>query len=424
MFRILLFLLGSMIITGSIACAPAEEPLPDDPVERARALHKLVPLTDGHNDLPWQYRNDADRDVWARDISQSQPEWHTDIPRLREGQLGAQFWSVYVPASMQGKGAVRATMEEIDIVYQLLQRYPDTFQLTLTADEVEAAFKEGKIASMIGIEGGHSIDSSMGALRMFHRLGAGYMTLTHGTNVPWADASTDTAQADGLTKFGEEVVREMNRLGMLVDLSHVAPATMHDALDVSEAPIIFSHSSSRAKCDHVRNVPDEVLKRLPQNGGVIMVTFVTSFISEEVRQHGIQRGEEADRLRAMRGSTEESVQTGLAAWIETHPMPKATLAQVADHIDHIRQTAGIDHIGIGGDFDGITSVPVGLEDVSTYPMLTAELIRRGYSDEDVMKILGNNILRVMRKAEEVAARLQKERNPSSARIEVLDKGEE
>ena len=424
MFRILLFLLGSMIITGSIACAPAEEPLPDDPVERARALHKLVPLTDGHNDLPWQYRNDADRDVWARDISQSQPEWHTDIPRLREGQLGAQFWSVYVPASMQGKGAVRATMEEIDIVYQLLQRYPDTFQLTLTADEVEAAFKDGKIASMIGIEGGHSIDSSMGALRMFHRLGAGYMTLTHGTNVPWADASTDTAQADGLTKFGEEVVREMNRLGMLVDLSHVAPATMHDALDVSEAPIIFSHSSSRAKCDHVRNVPDEVLKRLSQNGGVIMVTFVTSFISEEVRQHDIQRGEEADRLRAMRGSTEESVQTGLAAWIETHPMPKATLAQVADHIDHIRQTAGIDHIGLGGDFDGITSVPVGLEDVSTYPMLTAELIRRGYSDEDVMKILGNNILRVMRKAEEVAARLQKERNPSSARIEVLDGGEE
>ncbi len=424
MFRILLFLLGSTIITGSIACAPGEEPLPDDPVERARALHKLVPLTDGHNDLPWQYRNDADRDVWARDISQSQPEWHTDIPRLREGQLGAQFWSVYVPASMQGKGAVRATMEEIDIVYQLLQRYPDTFQLTLTADEVEAAFKEGKIASMIGIEGGHSIDSSIGALRMFHKLGAGYMTLTHGTNIPWADASTDTAQADGLTKFGEEVVREMNRLGMLVDLSHVAPATMHDALDVSEAPIIFSHSSSRAKCDHVRNVPDEVLKRLPQNGGVIMVTFVTSFISEEVRHHGIQQGEEADRLRAMRGSTEESVQTGLAEWIETDPTPKATLAQVADHIDHIRQTAGIDHIGLGGDFDGITSVPVGLEDVSTYPMLTAELIRRGYSDEDVMKILGNNILRVMRKAEEVAARLQKERNPSSARIEVLDGGEE
>ncbi len=424
MFRMLLFLLGSTIITGSIACAPGEEPLPDDPVERARALHKLVPLTDGHNDLPWQYRNDADRDVWARDISQSQPEWHTDIPRLREGQLGAQFWSVYVPASMQGKGAVRATMEEIDIVYQLLQRYPDTFQLTLTADEVEAAFKEGKIASMIGIEGGHSIDSSIGALRMFHKLGAGYMTLTHGTNIPWADASTDTAQADGLTNFGEEVVREMNRLGMLVDLSHVAPATMHDALDVSEAPIIFSHSSSRAKCDHVRNVPDEVLKRLPQNGGVIMVTFVTSFISEEVRHHGIQQGEEADRLQAMRGSTEESVQIGLAEWIETHPTPKATLAQVADHIDHIRQTAGIDHIGLGGDFDGITSVPVGLEDVSAYPMLTAELIRRGYSDEDVMKILGNNILRVMRKAEEVAARLQKERNPSSARIEVLDGGEE
>ena len=421
MLRFMLLLMGGFII--SMACTPAEEPLPDDPLARARALHQKVPLTDGHNDLPWQYRNEANRDVWAMDINQPQPKLHTDIPRLREGQLGAQFWSVYVPASMQGKEAVRATMEEIDIVYQLLQRYPETFQLVSTADELETAFKAGKIASMMGIEGGHSIDASMGALRMFHKLGVGYMTLTHGRNVPWADASTDEAKADGLTKFGEEVVREMNRLGMLVDLSHVAPATMHDALDVSEAPIIFSHSSARAKCDHVRNAPDDVLKRLPQNGGVIMVTFVPSFISEEVRQHGLQRNEERERLHGIRRSTDESVEAGIAAWDTTHPTPKATLAQVADHIDHIRQTAGIDHIGIGADFDGITSVPVGLEDVSTYPMLTAELIRRGYSDEEVMKILGNNVLRVMRKAEEVAMRLQKERNPSGARIEVLD-GEE
>lgn len=420
MKRILWSLTGSFVIAVAMACAPAETPLPDDPVERAKALQERVPLTDGHNDLPWQYRNEAGRDVWAMDIAQPQPELHTDIPRLREGRLGAQFWSVYVPASMQGKEAVRATMEEIDIVYQMIRRYPDVFQQVRTADELEAAFKAGKIASMMGIEGGHSIDSSMGALRMFHQLGVGYMTLTHSRNVPWADASTDDPAADGLTKFGEEVVREMNRLGMLVDLSHVAPATMHDALDVSEAPIIFSHSSARAVCDHVRNVPDDVLKRMPENGGVVMVTFVPSFISEEVRQYGLQRGEEADRLRAMRGSTDESVQAGLAAWEESHPRPRATLSQVADHIDHIRDTAGIDHIGIGGDYDGISSVPEGLEDVSTYPMLTAELIRRGYSDEDVMKILGNNVIRVMRKAEEVAARLQKERNPSGALIEEVD----
>ena len=420
MHSLALLLTGLCLVALTSACAPAEEPLPEDPVERARALHAKVPLIDGHNDLPWQIRRKANRDVWSIDIAESQPDLHTDIPRLREGMLGAQFWSVYVPASMQGKEAVRATMEEIDIVYQMAARYPDTFQLAATADEVEAAFAAGRIASMLGIEGGHSIDSSLGALRMFHKLGVGYMTLTHSRNVPWADSATDSVAVDGLTEFGKEVVREMNRLGMLVDLSHVSPATMRDALDVSEAPVIFSHSSSLAMCNHVRNVPDDVLERLVDNNGVVMVTFVPAYISEETRLHGVKRNEERERLAAMPGSTDESEVEGMATWNEANPTPPATLAQVADHIDHIRQVAGIDYIGIGGDYDGISTVPVGLEDVSTYPMLTAELIRRGYSDEDVLKILGRNVLRVMREAEAVAARLQQERHASGARIEVLD----
>ena len=415
-----LLLTSLCIIALTAACTPAEEPMPEDPVERAKALHAQVPLIDGHNDLPWQIRRKANRDVWAIDINEPQPDFHTDIPRLREGMLGAQFWSVYVPVSMQGKEATRATMEEIDIVYEMIARYPDTFQLATTADEVEAAFAAGRIGSMLGIEGGHSIDSSLGALRMFHRLGVRYMTLTHSRNIPWADSATDTIGVDGLTEFGKEVVREMNRLGMLVDLSHVSPATMHDALDVTEAPVIFSHSSSFAVCNHVRNVPDDVLVRLAENNGVIMVTFVPGYISEETRLHGVKRNEERERLAAMAGSTDESVAEGIAAWNEANPTPPATLAQVADHIDHIRQVIGIDYIGIGGDYDGISSLPVGLEDVSTYPMLTAELVRRGYSDEDIMKILGRNVLRVMRDAEAVAAGLQLELHASGARIEVLD----
>lgn len=418
LFRILA--LAGVCAVWLHGCGPSETPLPDDPLERARALHKRAPLVDGHNDLPWQYRQKANRDVWAMDIAQAQPQLHTDIPRLREGGLGAQFWSVYVPASMQGKEAVRATLEEIDIVYQLIRRYPDTFQLARTADEVEAAFKAGKIGSMIGMEGGHSIDASLGALRMFYNLGVRYMTLTHGSNVPWADSATDSVRHNGLTPFGEAVVREMNWLGMLVDLSHVSPATMHDALDIAEAPVIFSHSSARALCDHPRNVPDDVLQRLPENGGVVMVTFVPPFVSEALRQHEEKRNAERDRLRAMRGSTDQTLEAGLARWDQENPAPKATLAQVADHIDHIRKVAGIDHVGIGSDFDGITSVPEGLEDVSKFPALTAELIRRGYSDEAIMNILGYNVLRVMRRAEEVAVRLQGERGPSGARIEALD----
>ena len=391
-----------------------------DAMEHAKALLKRMPLTDGHNDLPWQYRTKANRDVWSLDIRQPQPQLMTDIPRLREGGVGAQYWSVYVPASMQGKEAVRATMEQIDIVYQLLERYPDTFALALTANDVEKVFNSGRIASLIGIEGGYSIDSSLGTLRMFYRLGVRYMTLTHSNNIPWADSATDSARVGGLTPFGKEVIREMNRVGMMVDLSHVAPSTMNDALDVSVAPVIFSHSSARALCDHPRDVPDEVLKRLQQNRGVVMVTFVPGFLSEEVRKFESLRTLERTRLRGLKGSTDDSVRAGVETWGKTHPEPKATLAQVADHIDHIRKIAGVDHIGLGGDFDGIESTPTGLEDVSKYPALIAELIRRGYSDDDLLKIIGGNALRVLRKAEEVAARLQREQVPSGKRIEVLD----
>ena len=366
----------TLIVTTTVTDAQ------NDLVTRARALHKQVPLIDGHNDYPWALReHNAERDINRLDIRAPQPNIHTDIPRLRAGGVGGQFWSVYVPTSMQGQTAVRATLEQVDVVHRMMRKYSDTFELAFTADDVERIFKAGRIASLIGMEGGHSIDNSIATLRMFHGLGARYMTLTHGTNIPWADSGTDTAKVGGLSKFGEEVVREMNRLGMLVDLSHTSPGTMEDAIRVSEAPVIFSHSNARALREHGRNVPDNVLRMLPGNGGVVMATFVPGFLTSE---------------------------------------PKATLAHVADHMDHIRKVAGADHVGIGGDFDGITTVPAGLEDVSKYPGLTAELLRRGWSEDDVRKALGLNVLRAMRRAEQTAARLQKQREPSTATIEVLD----
>ncbi|HVG84413.1 MAG TPA: dipeptidase, partial [Vicinamibacterales bacterium] len=345
----------------------------------------------------------------------------TDIPRLHRGGLGAQFWSVYVPAEMQGKEAVRATLEQIDIVHRMTKRWPETFELALTADAAERAFKSGRIGSMIGMEGGHSIDSSMATLRQMYALGARYMTLTHSLNVPWADSATDPPKHNGLSKFGEEVVREMNRLGMLVDLSHVSPDTMKDALAVSEAPAIFSHSSARAICNVPRNVPDDVLQLLPKNRGVVMVTFVPGFISQEVADWNLLETSQLQLLRAQFPSNTAYVNAGIERWRAEHPAPRATLRQVADHIDHIRKVAGIDHIGLGGDFDGITTVVQGLEDVSKYPDLTAELLRRGYADDEVKKVLGLNVLRAWREAEQVAARLQKTRGPSTATIEALDK---
>ena len=382
-------------------------------LERARALHKQSPLIDGHNDYPWALRENAQRDLDKLDITRPQPGIMTDIPRLKAGGLGGQFWSVYVPAELQGQAAVTATLEQIDIVHRMMKKYPDTFELALTADDVERIFKKGKIASLIGMEGGHSIDNSLAALRMFHRLGARYMTLTHAKNVPWADSATDTPQLNGLSPFGEQVVREMNWLGMLVDLSHVSPDTMADAIAVSVAPVIFSHSSARALNDVPRNVPDNVLQMLPKNGGVIMVTFVPGFLSPKVTAWNKLETDETNRLLQQFPNDEAARKTGIGTWRTANPAPRATVADAADHIDHIRKIAGIDHIGLGGDFDGITQVPLGLEDVSTYPALTAELLKRGYKDEDVKKILGLNILRVLREAEKVAHKLQAERPAST-----------
>lgn len=413
--RALRFLVAPLL--AATACTVAEaQPTPDPALlDRARSLMSETPLIDGHNDLPWAMREGSWYDFDTVDIRRPQPQLMTDIPRLKAGKVGAQFWSVYVPASLQGDHAVAATLEQVDAVYEMVRRYPETFTLVRTADELEQAFRAGRVASMMGIEGGHSIDASLGTLRMFHRLGVGYMTLTHSANVPWADASTDDPKSDGLSPFGDEVVREMNRLGMLVDLSHVAPSTMGDAIRVSKAPVIFSHSSARAICDVPRNVPDDILKQMPANGGVVMVTFVPGFISQEVANYNRRAQAQLQLLRSQHGNTAAAAKA-LAEWRTTNPEPRATLAQVADHIDHIRNVAGIDHIGLGGDFDGITAVPVGLEDVSTYPALVAELLRRGYSDADVKKVVGDNLLRVMRGAEKVAADLQRTATPSRQRL--------
>jgi membrane dipeptidase len=389
-------------ISAALGAAPRQAGAPDAWLERARALHRQVPVFDGHNDYAWEVRERAGKDVAKLDIRGPQPATMTDIPRLRRGGVGAQFWSVYVPAGLAGEHAVTATLEQIDIVHRMIARYPDTFELALTADDVERIFRSGKIASLIGMEGGHSIDSSLGALRMFARLGARYMTLTHSKNVPWADASTDAPAHGGLTPFGEAVVREMNRLGMLVDLSHVSPEAMEDAIRVSAAPVIFSHSSARALCDHPRNVPDAVLRLLPKNGGVVMVSFVPGFTTPDAMAWDNALEAEQQRVAKAMPGDEAGTKRSIDAWRAAHPRPKVTIADVANHIDHVRTVAGIDHVAYGSDFDGISAGPTGLEDVSTFPALTAELLRRGYSDADVKKVLGLNLLRVMRAAEAVA----------------------
>ena len=408
MLRILAF-------TGLVVLSMTAVSAQTDYLARARALHKTSLLIDGHNDYPWALReHDPARDLARLDIGKPQPSIMTDIARLKEGGVGGQFWSVYVPGEMQGQTAVTATLEQIDIVHRMIRKYPDTFELALTAGDVERIHKQGKIASLVGMEGGHSIDNSLANLRMFHRLGARYMTVTHNVTLPWADAASGTATSGGLSPFGEEVVREMNWLGMLVDLSHVSPDTMEDSLRVTQAPIIFSHSGARAVTDHVRNVPDAILKLLPKNGGVVMVTFVPGFVSPKVNAWNKLQTAEQDRLKAMSPDNAAFVKAGTDKWTATNPAPPATISDVADHIDHIRKTAGIDHIGLGGDFDGITQTVKDLDNVSTYPRLTAELLKRGYSAADVKKILGGNILRVMRDAEKVSKRLQGERGPSVA----------
>lgn len=387
----------------------------EDLRQQAIGILERVPLFDGHNDTPWQYRNRVDykfSELDFHDTTQLERPMHTDIPRLREGRVGAQWWSVYVNADIPEDEAVKQTMEQIDFVHRLVDKYPDHFELALTADDVERIFDDGKIASLIGMEGGHSIANSLATLRMFHELGARYMTITHGRTLDWADAAGDDPQHDGLTEFGEEVVREMNRLGMLVDLSHVTPATMKDAIRISEAPVMFSHSNAREVSGHPRNVPDDVLQLILEKDGLVMVTFVETFTSEERRQFFAERSAYQQKMEYLNPGLPDVVSEKMDEWDNEHEAPKSTLGQVADHIDHIRNQIGVDHIGIGGDYDGVPTLPEGLEDVSTYPNLFAELLRRGYSEEDLEKIAGLNMLRVMKGAEEVSERLRTEREPS------------
>ncbi|MDH3497037.1 MAG: dipeptidase [Gemmatimonadota bacterium] len=388
----------------------------DPYLARARAILREVPLIDGHNDLPWELRERFWSSFDSLDVARRQPRVMTDIGRLRAGGVGAQFWSTYTPADARNPAPARTGMEQNDIVHRLVARYPDTFVLARTAADIERAHRDGKIASLIGLEGGHMIENSLGLLRAFYRDGVRYLTLTHSRNTDWADASTDAPIHGGLTPFGREVVREMNRLGMLVDLSHVSDSTMWDVLEVTAAPVIFSHSSSRYFAPHPRNVPDDVMRAVARNGGVIMVNFVPEFIYRPTYDWSLVRDSVRRALRAGRGDTA----AGRVAWERAHPMPRPALGVVADHFEHLRQVAGADHLGLGSDFDGISETPIGLEDVSTFPALLAELLRRGWREEDVKKVAGLNVLRVMREAERVAAGLQQELGPSTARIEDLD----
>src|SRR6266545_1792013 len=403
------------------ACMPMVSRKTETDLDRARRILRATPLIDGHNDLAWAIRGSktAPRDVNAYDLRQ-RTVGHTDLERLRQGMVGGQFWSIYIPGEIADSGFARVQLEQIDIARRMVERYPDRLRWALTAGDLRRAHKEGKIGSVLGLEGGHAIENSLGVLRAYYDLGARYMTLTHNVTTAWADAALDSAKHGGLTAFGKEVVREMNRMGMLVDLSHVSPATMSDALDVSEAPVIFSHSAARAVVDHKRNVPDSILRRVPANGGVVMVPFVTAFVSPEVAAYEREEQLYTADLRKKVGADTAAFREAMRARRKAHPMPKATLSQVADQIEYVRRIVGSDHVGIGGDFDGITEVVVGLEDVSKYPALFAELAHRGWSDEDLRKLAGENILRAMEQAERVAARLQSSRPSSTKTIADLD----
>lgn len=392
-------------------------------LDRAHAVLRDTPVVDGHNDLPSAMRTKAGYDLDAVDLAADQSALlHTDLDRLRAGGVGAQFWSVYVPCQLSGDAAVSATLEQIDFVRTMTERFPDRLRSAYTADDMEAARAAGRIASLMGAEGGHSINCSLATLRALHRLGVRYLTLTHNSNVPWADSATDEPKAGGLTAFGHEVVREMNRVGMLVDLSHVSADTMRAALATSEAPVIFSHSSARAICDHPRNIPDDVLALLPANGGLAMATFVGYFLLPEAkawaeaadeygRAHGFHRLDRSPEATQCRRAFEAE-----------HPRPQVTEATVADHLDHLREMVGIDHIGLGGDYDGTSFLASGLDDVAGYPNLIAELLSRGWSADDIGKLTWHNAVRVLRDAESVAAELQRSRRASIATIDQLDGG--
>lgn len=380
----------------------AQERPPVKLTEAAKKLHHSTILVDGHNDLPWAFRELGTPSFDKMDIARSQPDLHTDIDRLRAGGVKAQFWSVYVPASTRLRGeSLQATLEQIDFVHRMVKHYPDVFQLCLSTDDIEKAIADDKIASLIGMEGGHSIENSIAVLRRLYDLGARYMTLTHSATLDWADSATDEAKHGGLTKFGEEIVLEMNRLGMLVDLSHVSDDTMRDTFRVTKAPIIYSHSSARAIGNHPRNVPDDVLPLVKKNGGVIMVNFYSGFIAPEAAERRRIRDEKKLALEKELND-EAKVDAAIAKWDLANPLPPGSIYDVVDHIDHLVQNCGIDHVGIGSDFDGIGTVPVQLEDVSTYPYITQEMLNRGYNPDDIRKVMGTNVMRVFRKAEEVS----------------------
>ena len=405
--------LSLLLIDGGLVPLHAQtSPRPADDVYLARAKRILsqTPLIDGHNDLPWRIREDsvARGNVDAYDLRKRTPG-HTDLDRLKKGMIGAQFWSVYTPGEYRDSGYARVQLEQIDIARRFIAKYPDRLALALSANDIRRDFKQGRIGSLLGLEGGHAIENSLGALRAYYDLGVRYMTLTHNVTLDWADAALDSAKHKGLTPFGDSVVREMNRLGMLVDLSHVSAGTMSAALNVSQAPVIFSHSGARALVDVPRNVPDSILRRVTTNGGIVMVPFVTGFVSPAVLLYDQSTRPLMKDLQAKYGNDTAAITRDIKGWRAAHAEPRATLSQVADQIEYVRKVAGVDHVGIGSDFDGITEVVQGLEDVSTFPALFAELARRGWSDNDLRKLAGENFLRVFAQAEAVSKRIQRER---------------
>ncbi|WP_145219006.1 dipeptidase [Gimesia alba] len=402
------------MLAFTLFLAPASLPAEDFPrkpvvlTERARKLHQQCLVIDGHNDLPWTMRQKAASSFKQADISQPQPKFHTDIPRLKTGNVGAQFWSAYVPSETRlERRAAHNTLEQIDLIHRMIKRYPETFEMASTADDIERIHKSGKIASMIGVEGGHSIENSLSLLRVFYGLGVRYMTLTHSDSLDWADSATDDAKNNGLSPFGEEVVLTMNRLGMLVDISHVSPETMEDVLRVSKAPIIASHSSARAIADHARNVPDEILLKIKANDGVVMVNYFSGFVVPESARQMTEMFNVRRELK-QKYPNETEFNREYNRWKSSHKMKPGTIHDVVDHIDHIAKVAGVEHVGIGSDFDGVSSLPKQLEDVSTYPLITQALLDRGYTDQQIKQIMGQNLMRVLRKAEQVAKQLQQQ----------------
>ena len=418
-----------LVVTATSLGAQKRDPY----LARATAILRTTPLVDGHNDLPWRIREDTlhANDLDAYDLRTRTPGM-TDLERLKQGMVGAQFWSVYIPGEPDARdyhrngtvssvpGYARAQLEQIELARRMIAKYPERLVLATSVADVRRAFATRKVGSLLGMEGGHAIENSLEVLRSYYALGARYMTLTHNVTLDWADAALDSAKHGGLTPFGKEVVREMNRLGMLVDLSHVSPAVMSNVLDISAAPVIFSHSGVRALVDHGRNVPDSILRRLPGNGGVVMVTFVTSFVSRAVFNDEAEIARATMDVKRRFPSDTLAQHREFTVWRRAHQRPRATLADVADQIEHVRRVAGSDHVGVGSDFDGITENVVGLEDVSTFPALLAELARRGWTDADLRKLAGENVLRALKRAEAVSARLKRERPASIATIQQLD----